>query len=287
MKIVITGATGLLGSALVEHFEKNHFVFPFMGLKDLDIIKYADVAKKICDIRPDLVIHSAGIRDLDACELNPENTYLINTLGTRNMVNASREAGAVFAYISSNSVFDGKIETAYTEFDRVNPISVYGRSKLLAEYEVRTSGNPSYIFRVPYLFGEKGHPERNYVHKIVTSLRTKTPIYLAEDQKDNPTYVRDLCLMIETVVIRRAYGTYHLGNKGTASRYDFAVEIARILDINYKNILIPKKIEELERNAPRPANTTLSTKVYETIFNYNIRHWKDALADCLEAFKAM
>ncbi|GAQ25147.1 NAD(P)-dependent oxidoreductase [Tepidanaerobacter syntrophicus] len=282
MKIVISGATGLLGSELAEHFSKCDEVFSLKGSKDINILDFSSITETIVRIKPHLIIHAAAMRDLDICEENPEQTYLVNTLGTRNLLNAARKAKSIFAYISSNSVFDGKKENAYTEFDEVNPINVYGKSKLKSEEEVKASGIPCFILRVPYLYGIDGHPDRNYILKIVKALKTNMPMILACDQKDNPTYVKDLAFMIEKVIKSDAYGLYHLGNKGTASRYEFAVEIAKTLGLQYENILIPKTIQDMKRMAPRPANTTLSTLVYETIFDKNIRNWKEALHECLE-----
>lgn len=281
MRIIITGATGLLGSELVEHFSKTDEVIPLRGSKDIDIMDFMAVSKMASEIKPELIIHSAAVRDLDACEQNPEETYLINTLGTRNILNASRKTKATFVYISSNSVFDGEKENSYTEFDETNPISVYGKSKLKAENEVKAFGIPHFIFRVPYLFGREGHTDRNYIVKIITALKARKPLVLASDQKDNPTYVKDLAHVIDRVVKSEAYGTYHLGNKGTATKYEFGVEIAKYKGLEYENILIPKNISDMNRSAPRPRNTTLSTLAFETIFKEQIRNWKEALYECL------
>lgn len=287
MRILITGTTGLLGSELVEHFSKSDEVFPIKGSKDIDITDFTAVTNFVEKLKPNLVIHSAGVRDLDACEQQPERTYLINTLGTRNLLNATRKADAIFVYISSNSVFDGKKEGEYTEFDEANPISIYGKSKLKAEREVISCNIPYFILRVPYLFGSGGYIDRNYVHKIVAALKKQEPLVLASDQKDNPTYVKDLAHMIERVAKSEAYGTYHLGNKGTATRYEFAVAIANILGLHYEDILIPRKMADMKRVAPRPANTTLSTLVYETIFKESIRSWQESLKDCINEFEEL
>jgi dTDP-4-dehydrorhamnose reductase len=285
MKIVITGSTGLLGCELVRYFLKTDEVFPLRGSKDIDILNFVELTKKVQVIKPDIIIHLAANRDLDMCEQNPERAYLINTLGTRNVINASRETGATFVYISSNSVFNGKKESAYTEFDETNPINIYGKSKLKAENEVKASNIPNFILRVPYLFGEGGSIDRNYLYKIINALKTQQPMFLANDQRDNPTYVKDLAYMIEKVVKSKAYGTYHLGNKGVASRYEFALEIGKFLGLQHENILIPQKMSQMKRNALRPANTTLSTLVYEKIFDGTIRNWKEALHECLRNFK--
>ena len=162
MKVLITGARGLLGMDTAEAFSKTHDTIA-LDYEELDI---TDAAKTVSTIRaaePDLVLHFAALRDLDECERNPDTAYLVNTLGTRNVAVGCQEADAVMLYSSTGSVYPGDKPEPLTESAEVGPINAYGRSKLLAEEAVQTLLQKFFIVRLPMLFGRHGKPGRNPV----------------------------------------------------------------------------------------------------------------------------
>ena len=158
MNVAITGASGLFGGALVRVFRARHTVTPVTH-RDMDITDSKQVRETISGLRPEVVIHTAAIRDPDTCEVNPAQAFLVNFHGTRQVMEAASHAGARMAYISTDSVFDGKKETPYRESDAAIPASVYGRTKLRAERLVLARPE-SWAFRVSILFGPTGDSGR-------------------------------------------------------------------------------------------------------------------------------
>jgi dTDP-4-dehydrorhamnose reductase len=217
MKVAITGATGLFGRGLVEIFSARHTVFP-LTRADADITKVDEVRRVLAGLRPDVVVHPAGIPDPDICEADPEKAFLVNVEGTRHVVEAARELGAAVAQISTDAVYDGKKQVPYVESDPINPPSVYGKTKAQADQIVQTL--PRYwIFRVPVLFGPG---KTNFVEKGLRKLAAGEEYTVASDQIGNSLYTLDGARTIMEVVEMGSSGIYHLANQGACSRLNLA-----------------------------------------------------------------
>ena len=201
MKIAITGAAGLFGYGLAQVFSARHEVFP-LTRSDMDITKGDDVRSVLRKIMPEVVVHPAGIPDIDICEADPANAFLVNFHGTRNVVEGARETGSTVVYISTDAVFDGKKTTPYTESDPPRPPTVYGRTKLRAEQFVL--GNPNHFaFRVSALFGPG---KTNFVDKVLRKIRVGEDVAVASDQLGSATYTLDAAQKIMEVVEARRPG---------------------------------------------------------------------------------
>lgn len=273
MKIAITGAAGLFGCGLVEVFGKRHEIFP-LTRSDADITRADEVRAAIARIKPDVVVHPAGIPDLDICEDDPAKAFLVNYHGTRNVVEAARHVGAGVAYISTDAVFDGKKTEPYTETDATIPPTVYGRTKLRGEQVVKALP-AHWIFRVSVLFGPG---KINFVERGLRKLAAGDSYAVASDQLGSATYTMDAAAKIMEVIEARRFGLYHLSNDGACSRYELAVKAAEFAGLDPKGI-IGKPDAEMGRRTPRLKYAVMAMDGLKQAGFAPPRQWEEALAE--------
>lgn len=223
MRIAITGSKGQLGSALLNVFADEDCLE--IDLPAHDITDLAEICETMSAFSPDLVVHTAALTDVDGCERNPELAYRVNVLGTRNVAVAAQQAGARFAYISTDYVFDGQKPDAYWEFDTPNPLSVYARTKWLGERMTRDLLSRYYVVRIAWLYGQG---PSNFVRTVLRLARERDWVGMVIDEIGSPTYALDVARALHKLVEQPAYGIYHLTNSGTCSRYEWAQEILRL-----------------------------------------------------------
>ena len=183
MRILITGSTGLLGRELVKKFSRHSLLLP--SSNELNVTNAAQVYRFCRENKPDIIIHSAAYTNVDACEINPELAFAVNADGSKNIARAAYESGARLIGISSDYVFDGKLNRPYSEYDvPFGPLSVYGQSKLLGEQNIQNSCDNWVIVRVSWLYGEGG---KNFVSTMLKAARSGLPeIKVVNDQIGNP-----------------------------------------------------------------------------------------------------
>lgn len=273
MRIAITGAAGLFGHALVQAFGKEHSVAA-LSHQDADITREDNLRAVFTKLRPEVVVHPAGIPDLDICEADPAKAFLVNFHGTRNVVAAAREVGAAVAHISTDAVFDGKKRTPYAESDLATPPTVYGRTKLRAEAIVREL--PEYwIFRVSVLFGPgKGC----FVEKGFRRIKAGEDWVVAVDQMGSATYTPDAASRIREVVEARRYGIFHLSNLGACTRLDLAMRAAELAGLG-TSLVVGKPAGEMGRRAKRLEYSVMEMKALEQAGFAPMRPWQEALAE--------
>ena len=279
MKVLVTGASGMLGSDLIDVLKERHEV---LTSGDLDIRDLEGVMELAAKKRPDTIIHAAAFTDVDCAESERETAYQVNVLGTRNVAAAASQTGASLVYISTDYVFNGKKGEEYFEFDEPDPLNFYGKTKYLGELAVRDLTDKFYIVRTSWLFGRNG---RNFVSTMVELAERGHEISVVDDQYGSPTYTHDLAGAIGKLIERPAYGVYHITNSGHCSWYDFAREIFHALQMGVK--LKPVRSHEFPRPARRPSFSVLK--------NYNwimegfkpLRSYREALKDYLEEMKSI
>jgi dTDP-4-dehydrorhamnose reductase len=279
MRVVITGATGLFGHGLLTVFEKRHSVFP-LTRDDADITSAVQVREILMRIRPEIVIHPAGIPDLDICEDDPAKAFMVNYHGTRNVVEAAREVGAGVAYISTDAVFDGKKTEPYTETDATIPPTVYGRTKLRGEQVVKTLP-AHWIFRVSVLFGPG---KINFVERGLRKLAAGETYAVAQDQLGSATYTIDAAVKILEVVEARRFGLYHLSNDGGCSRYELAIKAAECAGLDTKGI-IGKLDAEMGRRTPRLKFAVMAMNGLKKAGFAPPRRWEEGLAEYVRTLR--
>jgi dTDP-4-dehydrorhamnose reductase len=277
MNVAITGAAGLFGYGLVQVFSRRHRVYP-LTRAEADLTRAEEVRAALEKAAPDVVVHPAGIPDLDICEADPAKGYLVNFHATRHVVEAARELGAAVAYISTDAVFDGKKQTPYTESDPTIPPTVYGRTKLRGEQIVRTLP-AHWIFRVSVLFGPG---KTNFVEKGLRRIAGGETYEVAVDQVGSATYTVDAAEKIMEVVEAGRYGLYHLSNQGVCSRYDLARHAAELAGLDAGRI-IGRPSGQMGRRAVRLNYAVMAMEALQKAGFALPRPWPEALAEYIRA----
>jgi dTDP-4-dehydrorhamnose reductase len=275
MRIAITGAAGLFGHGLAAAFSSRHTVIP-LTRADADITDAEAVRALLERIRPEIVVHPAGIPDLDIADADPARAHLVNVEGTRHVVESARAVGAAVVYISTDAVFNGQSTRPYLESDQPDPITVYGRTKLAGEILTQTLPQ-HWIFRVPVLFGPG---KTNFIEKGLRKIAAGEDYRVASDQMGCAAYTVDAGYKIMEVVEARRYGLYHLANQGTCTRFELArgaVELAG-LDSN-KVVGVPAA--QLGRRAPRLKYAVMEMAALKAAGFSLPRPWLEALGDYL------
>jgi dTDP-4-dehydrorhamnose reductase len=279
VRIAITGAGGLFGHGLVRVFSGAHAVHPLTRV-EADLTKAEEVRIVLGKIRPDVIVHPAGIPDLDLCEADPAKAFLVNVHGTRHVVEAAHELGAAMAYISTDAVFDGKKQAPYLESDPAAPPTVYGRTKLRAEQIVRTLPK-HWAFRVSVLFGPG---KTNFVEKGLRTIAAGESYVVAADQVASATYTLDAARKILEVVQAARYGLYHLSNSGACSRLDLVRRAAEVAGLDPDKIIgVPP--ERMGRLAVRIKYAVMEMDALKRNGFSLPRPWPEALEDYVRALK--
>lgn len=274
MRILVTGGTGQVGRALQRVAPAGYTVVA-PGSDECDVADFATVARLIEREQPDVIVHAGAMTDVDGCERDPARAFQVNALGTQHVAAAAQSAGAALVYLSTNYVFDGEDPEPYHEFATPRPISVYGRSKLAGEEAVRALAPRHYIVRTAMVYDETG---RNFVNTMLRAAAERPSLTVVADQRGNPTYAGDLAAAIYRLIAQPAFGTYHLVNEGSASWYEWAIEILRLAGIATPVEPIPAAA--WSRLARPPANGVLANTAAAAL-GITLPPWQDALARCL------
>jgi len=297
MKVLVTGAAGMLGGDLCNELEKEgHEVLKTdinlieENIKKLDVRNKEEVFSLIEQFKPELVAHLAAETDVDKCEREVDHTYKTNTIGTLNVALACQKHDIVMAYISTAGVFDGTSSEPYTEFHKPNPINVYGKSKYEGEKIVETLLNKYFIIRAGWMMGGGPKRDKKFVSKLLKQIEEgKKDIYVLTDKTGTPTYTVDFSRTFVKLIETGNYGLYHLTNKGECSRYNVARKIFELLDIKDINLrpvvstLYPKDhykyFSSTEIPASRPNSEMMRNYKLELMGINEMRHWEDAVEE--------
>lgn len=277
MKILITGAGGLVGRALTEHCRtQGDEVFDY-DHKSLDIVDAGAVEAAIVERRPDAVINCAAWTNVDGCEGDPVKTRQVNSDGPANLARASRAVDAVFVTISTDYVFDGsKPDGFYTQRDNPNPINVYGQFKLDGERRVQAEHARSIVVRAGYIFGLGG---TNFLSTVVPRVRAGQEMKAIGDCYGTPTYGRDLAARLRELAVKDLPGVYHVVNSGDGASFEtFTREALAVANHPFDSIEVVS-MDSFPRPAPRPRNTRLECLLSPAIGLTPLRPWQDAVAD--------
>ncbi len=274
MRVLVTGGHGQLGRALLRTAPAGMEVVA-LGSSKCDVTDPAAVRAIVAQLEPELIVHCAAWTDVDGCERHPERAWRVNALGTQHVATACAEAGAVLVYLSTNYVFDGERDEPYHEFDRPNPLSVYGASKLAGEEVVRALCPRHAIVRTAMLYDAHS---RNFVTTVLRLAGEQARLRMVADQYGSPTFVDDLARALWQLVAQPAYGTFHLVNQGAVSWYEWAVAVLELLDLAVPVDPIPASAF---RRAARPPRNGALTSLAAPALGIVMPDWRDALARCL------
>lgn len=277
MKVLVTGAGGLLGRASVGLASREH---DCVGLprQELDVTDRRAVEETIRRLEPEAVIHCAAYTDVDEAERNPEPAFAVNVEATEWVARASREVDAQLVFVSTDYVFDGEKMAPYVEVDSTNPLSNYGRSKLEGERRVEEfCGGNHTVVRSGWLYG----PGKGFVDWVLRQFEapgTLDPLQVVDDQVGSPTLASDLAKAILLLIEERFTGTFHFVNKGETHWLGAARLIADYIGVDSSR-LSGTAAAELGRPAPRPRYSALDVGKFEKTTGANVSPWNEALTD--------
>jgi len=276
MKILITGANGMLAKEVINIFANEELILT--DVDTLDITNEQAVLEFVKQSNPEYIINCAAYTAVDKAEEDIDLCTKVNVDGPRNLAKAAESIYATLLHISTDYVFDGEkyLTEIYKEDDITNPQSVYGATKRDSENEVINNCSKHYILRTSWLFGNGN----NFVRTMLKLGKEKTSLNVVNDQHGSPTYAVDLSDIIKQVIEKKIpYGIYHANNLGFTTWYDFTKEIFEIAKIDCK--VNPCSTEEFPRPAKRPKNSKLAKdKILHA--GIEISDYKDALKRYLE-----
>jgi dTDP-4-dehydrorhamnose reductase len=298
MKVLVTGAAGMLGSGLVPAFvSAGHSVVatdinlaqprPWgpagPALARLDVRDRAQVTTAMREVRPDLVCHLAAETSLEYSDAHEEHAYATNTLATKFVALEAGRAEIPLVYISTAGVFDGLKVGAYHEWDAPNPLNVYGRTKYEGELLVERFAPQSFTIRAGWMVGG-GAKDHKFVAKIVEQVRAgRTRLHAVTDKFGTPTYVPDFARTLLNLLPTESYGLYHMACEGDGNRYDVAAAILSTLGLEGEIELVEVGSEFFADDYPsvRPRSEIMRNLHLELQGLNTMRHWRVALEEYL------
>ena len=290
MKILLTGKNGQVG------FELNKKLLALgdvvaIGREDLNLENSDDIYLFLDQIRPDLIIHTAAYTAVDKAESEGKLCYEINVNASRALASKSIEYGIPLIYFSTDYVFDGLKDKPYIEEDKVNPASVYGKTKCEGEALVREH-KKHIILRTSWIFGSHGD---NFLKKILCHIQEKKSLSVVSGQKGSPasaSMLADVTFKIAQNILDnkdfKDYGTYHLTSKGETNWYGYACFIVNeTMKLGFHTNITPDQIKAISTDAyptaaKRPLNSRLSTEKISKTFMLELPNWKNEVRKVLK-----
>jgi dTDP-4-dehydrorhamnose reductase len=301
MRVVITGALGQLGRELLAVFAAggHHEIIaadvapvveaaaapgspPVPDGVDLAVADITDrdaVLGLLTTVRPDAVVHPAAFTAVDRCESEAETAYRVNAVGTRHVAEGARRVDAPVFYVSTDYVFDGTKPDPYLEWDRPNPQSVYGHTKLAGERELDPG---STVIRTSWVCGFHGN---NMVKTVLRLAATHDTLTFVDDQRGHPTFAGDLATMMHRLVIDRRPGIFHVTNQGAVSWCGFARAVLEAAGEDPQRVK-PITTAEYPLPARRPANSVLDNAALRLSGVPLLRDFREPLAEVVAALKS-
>jgi dTDP-4-dehydrorhamnose reductase len=275
MRVIVFGASGLLGKALMREWSGD--AVTGFGSGDADIRDAKRVQQVVQKARPEWIVLAAAYTDVDGCESNQGLAFAVNRDGAVNIATAAREVGARLLFLSSDYVFDGKKSSPYEVEDARNPQSVYGRTKAEAEIRLLELMPECCIARTSWLFGTDGKCFPDTILKLAAS---RPALDVVNDQRGCPTYAVDLARAIVQLSRKNAEGIVHVTDAGDCTWFEFAREI--VSSAGLATIVRPVNSQQMARPAPRPGYSVLSPTRLRAL-GIAMPSWRDALSRYLEA----
>ena len=277
MKVLITGAAGLVGAALTRYCRASGDEALAFDREGLDITDERAVREAFKSLRPDAAVNCAAWTDVDGCELDPQRAFLVNSQGVETLATAARLVGASFVTVSTDYVFDGRRENYfYTQRDDPHPLSAYGAAKLEGERRAQSASARTSVVRTGWVFGAGG---RNFLATVVERARRGEHLRAISDSYGTPTYAPDLAARLRELAGMDLPGVYHVVNAGEGASYEgfarAALQAAGLHDAQIEAV----QTDSLHRPAPRPRNSRLRCLLSEALGLPPLRDWRAALAE--------
>lgn len=282
MKVLVTGAGGMLAgdlvSCLLERGCKVH-ALPHDGL---DITDLGAIRTAVNNFEPELVINCAAYTKVDKAEKEETRALMVNGFGVQNLCLLCQERDIPLAHFSTDYVFDGTKESPYTIHDEPNPISAYGRSKLLGEKYILWLLSKFYLIRTSWLFGLSG---KNFIETMLALGQREKQISVVNDQRGCPTWTYHLAQAVIDLIETERYGIYHITNSEPTTWFEFAREIFRLSGRDIE--VLPVTSDQFPRPARRPQNSVLDPFPLTEVLVRGMPSWREALKEYLQRRNTM
>ena len=277
-RVVITGGGGMLAQALVRSLRArgNHVVA--LNHAACDVAIESDLYRTFMELRPTLLINCAAYTKVDQAEQEPDVAQAVNGYAVGTLARLSKQYGTALVHYSTDFVFDGTATRPYRPDDPVNPLSTYGRSKLLGERELRSNAPPRWmIIRTAWLYGPGGPC---FPQTMLNAARAGKPLAVVNDQVGSPTFTHDLADATLELIDRGATGVWHVANAGETTWFEFAgaiFEEFEVKPLELKPTTSAAWKQARPASAVRPAYSVLDTTPYERLVGKPMAHWREAL----------
>ena len=275
-KLLVTGCNGQLGRALNEEYKSEEVEIINTDVDTLNISDLDSVIRFVRETKPDVILNCGALTAVDLCEEKPDEAFLANAIGPRNLSIAAQEVDAKMVQMSTDYVFSGEADQPYIETDMPDPHSVYGMTKLTGERFVEQFARKYFIIRTAWLYGEG----KNFVGTMLRLAEKNDTVRVVSDQVGTPTSAVELAKMIHVLEPTDNYGVFHGTCEGSCSWADFAVEIFRQAGKQVHVSYITT--EEFGAAAPRPAYSVLDNRMLRLTTDFQMAHWQDALNDYMK-----
>lgn len=286
MNILVTGAKGQLGCEMQRLGMVSPNNYFFTDVAELDITDAQAVMNAVKAASIDVIVNCAAYTNVDKAESDEATAELINATAVGNLARAMKEVGGTLFHVSTDYVFGCDGNTPRTEGMPLNPLGVYGRTKLHGEQAILESGCKAIIIRTAWLYSEFGN---NFLKTMMRLTAEKEQLNVVFDQVGTPTYAGDLALAIFSIIEAGVYegneGIYHFSNEGVCSWYDFAVEIANVAG-NTACRINPCHSSEFPSPVTRPSYSVLDKTKIKNTFDIDIPHWRESMEYCIKRIKA-
>src|SRR6056297_466181 len=286
MNILVTGANGQLGKeiqTIYDNYSGDKDQFFFTDIDELNVTELKPLNKFVKKNSMSVIINCAAYTNVDQAEDEEKIAFLVNELAVKNLTATALENDVKIIHLSTDYVFNGENYKPYKETDPVNPVSVYGKSKLAGEQKILET-QTGIIIRTSWLYSSFG---KNFVKTIEKLAREREELKVVFDQVGSPTYARDLAKTIMKIVFSpltpECYGIYHFSNEGVCSWYDLAKEIISLQDISCN--IEPIESKDFPTKAPRPHYSVLNKSKIKRVFKLDVPHWKDSLQEMMSTLK--
>ena len=284
-RILITGANGQLGNEMRRLGEVSPNTYIYTDVAELDITNGDAVAQFVKENAVDIIVNCAAYTNVDKAESDEATAELINATAVANLAKAMKMVDGTLFHVSTDYVFGNEGNTPRTEDMPLNPLGVYGRTKLRGEQAIAEVGCKAIIIRTAWLYSEFGN---NFLKTMMRLTAEREQLNVVFDQVGTPTYAGDLALAIFSIIEGGVYpgneGVYHFSNEGVCSWYDFATEIA-IAAGNTACKVQPCHSDEFPSPVKRPAFSVLDKTKIKTTFDIEIPHWRDSMLYCIKRLK--
>jgi dTDP-4-dehydrorhamnose reductase len=291
-RIYIAGCGGMLGEAFHKVFasefelkctdiDVNESWLSYLDFRDFDAYR-----RDVLAFKPGYLFHLGAYTDLEFCELNPDDTYITNTLGVENAVSIANELNIPLLYISTAGIFDGK-KNLYDDWDQPNPLGHYARSKYAGETFVKDHAGEYLICRAGWMMGGGPKKDKKFVQKMMRQLKEgRKTLHIVNDKLGTPTYTHDFARNVRALLKQGFWGLYNMVCDGNTSRLEVAREIVKILKLedSVQIVEVGSDYFKKEYFAERPPSERLANRRLDLRNLNSMRHWKIGLKEYLELY---